>query len=348
MKSSSKRKSNIPYIPATQHDREAMLHEIGVGDISDLFEIIPDQVRLKRNLGTPGPYTEPENLAYFRSLAKKNANLEDYPCFLGGGVYDHFIPEVVSTITSRSEFYTSYTPYQAEVSQGMLQAIYEFQSLICLLTGMEVSNASMYDGATSLAEAAIMACDATDRDEIVISHAVHPAYRATLQTYISGMGLRIREVPYKDGLTDLDALSSTVTESTGAVLLQQPNFFGNIESAREIGAIAKSKGAMFVVSVDPISLGMLKPPSEYGADIVTGEGQSLGISPAFGGPLLGLFATLKKHVWRLPGRLVGQTQDSQGRRGFVLTLQTREQHIRRERATSNICTNQALMAVAAA
>lgn len=325
-----------------------MLRKIGAGDVSELFAVIPEKSRLGTDLFVPGPETELEILAYFRNLARENLNLEDYACFLGGGVYDHFIPEAVSTIPQRSEFYTSYTPYQAEVSQGMLQAIYEYQTFVCRLTGMDVSNASMYDGATALAEAAIMACDTVDRDEILVSRAVNPSYRATLATYVSGMGLRVREIPIRDGVTDVAAMAAMVSESTGAVLLQQPNFFGCIEAAKQIGETAKAKGAMFVVSADPISLGMLVPPAEYGADIVTGEGQSLGIPPAFGGPLLGIFATKMKHVWRLPGRLVGATVDTEGRRGFVLTLQTREQHIRRERATSNICTNQTLMALAAA
>lgn len=325
-----------------------MLDAIGVGDVSDLFAEIPAGARFERDLRVPGPYSEIENLAYFKTLAGKNANLEDYTCFLGGGIYDHYVPEVVSHIVSRSEFYTSYTPYQPEVSQGMLQAIFEYQSLICQLTGMEVSNASMYDGATALAEAAIMACDETGRDEIVVSRAVHPAYRQVLQTYTAGMGFNIIEAPITEGLTNAEALAKIVTSSTGAVILQQPNFFGSVESAKEIGEIAKAGGAMFVVSADPISLGLLKAPADHGADIVTAEGQALGIHSAFGGPLLGIFATKKKYIWRLPGRLVGATTDTQGRRGYVLTLQTREQHIRREHATSNICTNQSLMAVAAA
>lgn len=348
MKHSLKPKCEVPYIPATDDERRAMLDAIGVGDVTDLFSVIPERARLKRQLRLPGPESETELLSYFRSLAGENANLDDNVCFLGGGIYDHFIPEVVSAITGRSEFYTSYTPYQAEISQGMLQAIYEYQSLICNLTGMEVSNASMYDGATSLAEAAIMACDETDRNEILISRAVNPAYRATLATYVSGMGLSIQEIPGRNGVTDLEAVASMVGSSTGAVILQQPNFFGAIEDARKVGEITRSAGALFVTSIDPISLGLLTPPGEYGADIVTGEGQSLGVPPSFGGPLLGIFATLFKHVWRMPGRLVGATTDTGGRRGYVLTMQTREQHIRRERATSNICTNQSLMALAAA
>jgi glycine dehydrogenase subunit 1 len=348
MKHLSKQKAELPYIPATPDERQAMLRAIGVGDVDDLFRVIPEKARLNRELCLPGPDTETEILAYFRALAGENSNLDDNVCFLGGGIYDHFIPEVVPTIIGRSEFYTSYTPYQAEISQGMLQAIYEYQSLVCRLTGMDVSNASMYDGGTSLAEAAIMACDETDRSEILVSSGVNPSYRAALATYVSGMGLSIREVPIINGLTDLDALASMVGPSIGAVILQQPNFLGSIEQAKRVGEIAKSAGALFVASIDPISLGMLTPPGEYGADIVTGEGQALGLPPAFGGPLLGIFATKSQHIWRLPGRLVGATTDTQGRRGYVLTLQTREQHIRRERATSNICTNQTLMALAAA
>ena len=335
------------YVPNTEKDKKEMLRTIGVDDIEKLLTDIPDEVRLKKELNLPNPLSEIELKKVMLSLSEKNADLLHYTSFLGAGAYDHYIPSVVEHMVSRTEFYTAYTPYQAEASQGMLQSIYEFQSMICELTGMEAANASMYDGASATAEAAMMALRITKRKEILVSRSLHPNYRMVLKTYLQGIGIPIKEITFKDGITDADALSSFISDNTAAVIIQQPNFFGCIEELSAISAIAKKFGALFIVSVDPISMGILKSPGELGADIVVGEGQSLGNSLSFGGPYLGFFATRKEHVRQMPGRLVGATVDGQGKRGYCLTLQTREQHIKRERATSNICTNQALCALAA-
>ncbi|MBI5182320.1 MAG: aminomethyl-transferring glycine dehydrogenase subunit GcvPA [Nitrospirae bacterium] len=333
------------YVPNTEKDRKEMLNTIGVDDIEKLLTDIPEEIRLKKELNLPHPLSEIELKKEMLVLSEKNADLLHYTSFLGAGAYDHYIPSVVEHMISRSEFYTAYTPYQAEASQGMLQSIYEFQSMICELTGMDVANASMYDGASATAEAAMMALRITKRKEILVSRSLHPNYRMVLKTYLQGIGISIKEIPFKDGVTDIDALS--ISDNTAAVIIQQPNFFGCIEELSSISAIAKKFGALFIVSVDPISMGILKSPGELGADIVVGEGQSLGNSLSFGGPYLGFFATRKEHVRQMPGRLVGATVDADGRRGYCLTLQTREQHIKRERATSNICTNQALCALTA-
>ena len=335
------------YVPNTEKNRKEMLRTIGVDDIEKLLTDIPDEVRLKKELNLPNPLSEIELKKVMLSLSEKNADLLHYTSFLGAGAYDHYIPSVVEHMVSRTEFYTAYTPYQAEASQGMLQSIYEFQSMICELTGMEAANASMYDGASATAEASMMAMRITKRKEILVSRALHPNYRMVLKTYLQGIGIPIKEITFKDGITDADALSSFISDNTAAVIIQQPNFFGCIEELSAISAIAKKFGALFIVSVDPISMGILKSPGELGADIVVGEGQALGNSLSFGGPYLGFFATRKEHVRQMPGRLVGATVDGQGKRGYCLTLQTREQHIKRERATSNICTNQALCALAA-
>lgn len=290
----------------------------------------------------PPPLSEPELLVELGLTAEKDREASK---FLGGGSYDHFIPSAVKHIIGRSEFYTAYTPYQAEASQGTLQVIYEYQSLICALTGMDVANASMYDGATALAEAAFLACRQTGRNEIVVSSAVHPNYLEVLKTYARGADLTVVEVPFdnKTGQTSAVNLSS----APACFVLSQPNFFGCIEEVAGLAEKVHSAGALFIVNVDPISLGLLKPPGEYGADIVVGEGQSLGIPRNFGGPALGLFAVKKEFLRQIPGRLVGKTVDKKGRIGYALTLQTREQHIRRERAGSNICSNEALCALAA-
>ncbi|MBI5701515.1 aminomethyl-transferring glycine dehydrogenase subunit GcvPA [Candidatus Saganbacteria bacterium] len=284
-----------------------------------------------------------ELLAELRTLSEKNNISKD---FLGGGIYDHFIPSALKQLISRGEFYTAYTPYQPEASQGTLQTIYEYQSLVCALTGMDAANASMYDGATAMAEAAFLACRATGRKEIVVSQTVNPMYRQVLKTYANGADLIVREIPYdqKSGLT---ANSFQLTEKSACLIIQQPNFFGCIE---EVGGLAQKihdAGALFIASVDPISLGLLAPPSEYGTDVVVAEGQSLGIPQNFGGPLLGIFAAKEKYLRQVPGRLVSRTVDKNGKQCFVLTLQAREQHIRRERATSNICSNEALCALSA-
>ena len=335
------------YIPITDRDREEMLRAIGVKSTDELFSDIPDKVRLKRGLDLPAPLSEMELVDHMRELSEKNGDLNHYTSYLGAGAYDHYIPSVVNHVLSRSEFYTAYTPYQPEISQGTLQAIYEYQSLICELTGMEIANASMYDGASALAEAAIMACSFTNRGEVVVSRTVHPEWRRVIRTYIEGQGVGVIEAPYADGVTDVKALAGLVADNTAGVIVQNPNFFGCLEPVGEIEPVAHAKGGLFVVAADPISLGILKAPGEYGADIVAGEGQSLGNSLSFGGPYLGFLAARDKLARRMPGRIVGATVDSRGQRAFVLTLQTREQHIRREKATSNICSNEALNALAA-
>jgi glycine dehydrogenase subunit 1 len=282
-----------------------------------------------------------------QTLAGRNLNVDQYPCFLGAGAYDHFVPAVVDQILQRSEFYTSYTPYQPEISQGILQAIFEYQTLICQLTGMEVSNASMYDAGTALAEACLMACEASKRKQILVPETIHPEYQKIIDTYSFSGKMNCQAVPGRKGVTDVEQILALIDKETAAVVLQTPNFFGNLEEIERIEqAIHQQKGLLIMV-VDPISLGILKSPGEYRADIVVGEGQALGNGLNFGGPYLGFMASSKKYMRKLPGRIVGQTLDFKGRRAFVLTLQAREQHIRREQASSNICSNQALNALAA-
>ena len=308
---------------------------------TDLFQDVPASVRLKKPLDLPAALSEPELLEEISRQAEKNIPAST---FLGGGSYNHFIPSAVKHLVGRAEFYTAYTPYQPEASQGTLQAIYEYQSMICELTGMDATNASMYDGATALAEAAFMACRITGRKEIVVPTSVHPHYREVLKTYCTAADLTLIELPYN---LDIEAVSNKLSATSACLLLQQPNFFGNIEDINGLADKVHAQGALFIVCIDPISLGILKAPGDYGADIVVGEGQGLGIPRNFGGPGLGLFATKKEFVRQMPGRIVGKTVDSDGKRGFVLTLSTREQHIRRERATSNICSNEALCALSA-
>jgi len=337
----------MEYIPNTPEDRMEMLEVIGVSDIEELLSSIPAEVRLEGELDLPEPLSELELLEEIKRRSDANANASDWVCFLGGGAYDHFIPSVVSHILSRSEFYTAYTPYQAEMSQGFLQTIYEFQTMICELTGMEVANASMYDGASAMAEAALMASRITGRDEIVVSSTVNPRYRRVLSTYLRGLGHPVTTVGWVGGITDLEGLSRSISEKTGGVIVQYPNFFGSIEDMRTIIELTHRCGAIAVVVADPIALGLIKSPGEMGADIVVGEGQSLGVPLSYGGPYLGFFAARMEHVRKMPGRIVGATTDREGKIGYCLTFQTREQHIKRERATSNICTNQALVALAA-
>jgi len=310
---------------------------------ADPLASIPASVRLHEPLALPSPLSEPELLEELRLLSEKNSTQNS---FLGGGSYNHFIPSAVGHIVGRAEFYTAYTPYQAEASQGTLQAIYEYQSLICALTGMEAANASLYDGATAVAEAAFLACRVTGRKTIAVSATVHPNYRAVLKTYCAAAGLLLVELPFEKekGTSLLDGLPA----EPACVIIQQPNFFGVIEPVDGLAAKIHSAGALFIAAVDPLSLGLLKPPGEYGIDIAVGEGQSLGNPQSFGGPGLGLFAVKKEFLRQMPGRLVGKTVDLDGRPGYTLTLATREQHIRRERATSNICSNEALCALAAA
>lgn len=337
----------MPYIPTTEAERAAMLQAIGVESVDELFSDIPEAIRFQGWLDLPEAMSEADLQRHLRRLASRNADLDRYICFLGAGAYDHLIPAALENLVARNEFVTAYTPYQAEISQGVLQTIYEFQSLICRLTGLDVANASMYDGASAVAEACIMAAAATDRPKVILSGSMHPEYIQVTQTYLSHQNVEVKTIPVTQGLTDMRLLEASVDEQTAAVVVQHPNAYGVFEKPERVAAIAKAKGALFISVVDPISLGILKSPGEYGADIAVGEGQPLGIPLSFGGPYLGFLAARKELVRRMPGRIVGRTVDAQGRPGYVLTLQTREQHIRRQRATSNICTNQALMALRA-
>ncbi len=338
----------MPYFFNTPEDRQAMLASIGAASVDELFAMVPAELRLARPLQLPAAMTELELTAHMQQLAGTNASASQTLCFLGGGSYDHFIPAVVDALSSRGEFYTSYTPYQPEASQGNLQAFFEYQSLICRLTGMEVSNASLYDGGSAAAEAVLMSMHATKRQRrVVVAASVHPEYRQILETYLINLNTELVTVGTPDGVIPLEELAAAVDDETACVLVQHPNFFGCLEDVEAIGRIAHEHGAMFVVSVDPISLGLLKRPGEYGADIVIAEGQSLGNPMAYGGPYLGIMACREAFARRMPGRIVGQTTDRDGRPCLVLTLQTREQHIRREKATSNICTNQGLYALRA-
>lgn len=335
------------YIANTVNQQNKMLREIGLTTLEDLFIDIPEEVRLKQNLKLPKALAEMELVDHLKSLSRKNRGLEENTCFLGAGVYDHFIPGVIDTLVSRQEFYTAYTPYQPEISQGTLQAIFEFQTMMCELTGMDVANASMYDGASALAEAMLMACQVTKRQEVLIARTIHPESREVIQTYAAAKGLTVREIGYADGSLNFKELESRISSTTAAILVQNPNFFGIIESLKEIGELAHNHKALFIVSADPLALGILKAPGELGADIVVGEGQSLGNPLSFGGPHLGFFCATEKLLRKMPGRIVGETKDNNGQRCFTLTIQAREQHIRREKATSNICSNHALNALTA-
>jgi glycine dehydrogenase subunit 1 len=334
------------YLPKSPAEREKMLAEIGAASIDDLFAVIPADDRLDRDLDVPRAHAESEIIDYFRAAGAKNAT--DYVSFLGAGAYRHYRPVIIDSLIQRGEFLTSYTPYQAEISQGTLQAIFEFQTMIAELTGMNVANASMYDGSTGAAEAVMMAVRVTGRHKAVVASTVHPEYREVLATYARHQGLPMALVGYdrETGRIDLAGLEAAVTSETAAVLVQSPNFFGIIEDIPAIAEIAHAKGALLIVSIaEAISLGVVRPPVE--ADIVSMEAQSFGVALSYGGPFCGVIAAKEQFVRQMPGRLVGQTVDSSGYRGFVLTLATREQHIRREKATSNICTNQALVALMA-
>jgi glycine dehydrogenase subunit 1 len=335
------------YLPHTEEDRRQMMDVIGVKTIEELFGDIPESIRFHGRLNLPGPLSEWELMRHLQTLSGRNANFLTHSSFLGAGMYQHYIPSVVDAIISRSEFYTSYTPYQPEITQGMLQAIFEFQSLVCALTGMDVANASMYDGPTAMAEAALMACAATGRDRVLVAKTVHPEYRKILGTYAKGQDIRVEEIGYVDGLVSPEAAAALLDGRAAALLVQYPNFFGGIENLRVLADLAHAHQALLIVHVNPIALGLLVAPGDCGADIVTGEGQPLGNPVSFGGPSLGILAARQSLVRRIPGRIVGETKDTQGRRGYVLTLQAREQHIRREKATSNICSNQALNALVA-
>ena len=333
------------YLPKSSEDRKAMIAEIGIGSIDDLFSQIPGEYRLQRDLQIPQALAESEIVDFFRQRAAENA--AGYALFLGAGAYHHYRPVIIDSLISRGEFFTAYTPYQAEISQGTLQVIFEFQSMICELTGMEVANASMYDGSTGATEAAMMAMRITGRDAVVVAHSVHPEYREVLSTYAKNQGVSVAATTFgEDGRVNLAELDQAVTAETACVLIQSPNFFGAIEDVAAVAEIAHQKGALLVVSIaEGVSLGIVKAPAE--ADIVSLEAQSFGVPLSFGGPYCGVIATREKYVRQIPGRLVGETRDKKGRRGFVLALSTREQHIRREKATSNICTNQALLATVA-
>ena len=333
------------YLPKSPAERAEMLAAIGASSIDDLFSSIPERYRLRETLKLPGPYSEAEVIEYFKERAKENSL--GYTSFLGAGVYNHLRSVVTDAIIQRGEFLTSYTPYQAEISQGTLQAIFEFQTLMCQLTGQEVANASMWDGSTATTEAVLMAERITRRRRVLVARSLHPEYRDVLKTYAKNSGLQLEEIPFgTDGALDQKALESAIQDDVAAVVVQSPNFFGAIEYAPGLAEKAHSSGALLIVAVtEGVSLGLVRPPAE--ADIVALEGQSFGLAPSYGGPFVGVIATHEKFVRQLPGRLAGQATDSQGRRGFVLTLAAREQHIRREKATSNICTNQALCALAA-
>ena len=338
----------MSYVPNTTVEQREMLRAVGAESIEDLLAPIPEQVRLKRPLDLPPALPEPDIKRLLSGMAGRNADLDHYISFLGAGSYDHILPSVVPHLVKRSEFYTSYTPYQPEVSQGMLQAIYEYQTMVCQLTGMDVANASLYDGSTAVAEAALLAVGPAGTGDVLVSRALDPQYRATLRTYAWSRGFNLKEIPLEDGATSVAALTEALTPETKAVIVQHPNFFGTLEDARALERAIRATNALDIVAfTEPASLGVLAAPGEYGADIVAGEGQSLGSPIGYGGPALGVFASKAAFVRRLPGRLVGKTVDDRGQTGYVLTLQTREQHIRRERATSNICTNQALLALAA-
>jgi glycine dehydrogenase subunit 1 len=338
----------MPYVPHTDDDKKKMLEKIGVEDLSGLLEPIPPSLRLKGKLNLPEPLPEMELVKLLNQMAEENRNLNQTISFLGAGAYDHFIPSVINHIISRSEFYTAYTPYQAEVSQGTLQAIYEFQSLICQLTGMDVANASMYDGASAVAEAALMAHAHTNREVILVADSINHHYRVVLDTYANALPIEIKTIPLEDGLVDINYLEKRMDEKVAGLIVQSPNLFGLLENIEKVEPIVHSKGGLLIMVCDPISLGILKSPGDYNVDIALGEGQGMGIPLSFGGPYLGFFAAKQELIRRMPGRIVGETVDSQDRRGYVLTLQTREQHIRREKATSNICTNEALCALASA
>jgi glycine dehydrogenase subunit 1 len=335
------------YLPVTEQDKQDMMDSIGVTSVEELFADIPEKVRFKGEMNLKQALSEPDTVKELGRMASKNANTKDYISFLGAGVYEHYIPSVVDHIISRSEFYTAYTPYQPEISQGELQAIFEFQTMISELTGMDLANSSMYDGHTALAEAAMMSAGQTKKKTILVSKAVHPEARDVLKTNAKGQNLVVVEIDIVDGVTDIDDLRGKYNDDTACVVVQYPNFFGNIENLTEIEEVAHSGKGLFVVSSNPLALGALQPPGKFGADIVVGDAQPFGIPQQFGGPHCGYFATTTKLMRKVPGRLVGQTTDDKGQRGFVLTLQAREQHIRRDKATSNICSNQALNALAA-
>ncbi|OGX33296.1 MAG: glycine dehydrogenase (aminomethyl-transferring) [Omnitrophica WOR_2 bacterium RIFCSPLOWO2_02_FULL_50_19] len=336
----------MKYSPHTDKDKKEMLGAIGAASSEELFKAIPKELRIQK-LDLPEGISELELKKLILEKTGKNYSTQKLNSFLGGGAYEHYIPQVIESLISRGEFLTAYTPYQAEASQGTLQAIYEYQSLICELTGMDVANASMYDGASALAEAVILAVRETGRSRVIFSSSLHPEYKQVIKTYLEGYKIEFVEIPHAGGSFDEAALKREADDKTACVVVQNPNFFGCIEKVDKIESICHSCGALLIACVNPVSLGVLKSPGEYNADIAVGEGQPLGIPMSYGGPYLGFFAVKEKHMRKMPGRIAGMTKDIEGKRGFVLTMQAREQHIRREKATSNICTNEGLMALAA-
>lgn len=347
----------MAYLSHSEQDIQTMLQSIGAGSIDELFQDIPGSLRLQKELKLPSPLSEMDITRHIQSLAGKNKSLDILSSFLGAGCYHHFIPAIVKHLAGRSEFYTSYTPYQAEASQGILQAFFEYQTMICQLTRMDVSNASLYDGATGLAEAILMALAITKKKKVILSKTIHPEYRQVVNTYLRDLDAHVVEIDFEDGRTSIEQLKNELASDppnafggvgTACVAIQNPNFFGLIEEMDAMAELTHQAKALLIAVVNPISLGILKPPGEYNADIAVGEGQPLGNEMAYGGPHLGFFATKQEYVRKMPGRLIGETVDTKGQRGFVLTLATREQHIRRAKATSNICTNEALCALKAA
>jgi glycine dehydrogenase subunit 1 len=336
------------YLPLAESDLAEMLQVAGFRRLEDLAGVLPDALRLKEDLDLPPPLSEMELVEKVRSLSKAGKTGKWLISFLGAGAYDHFVPAVVDHVLRRSEFYTAYTPYQPEVSQGTLQAVFEFQTLICQLTGMDVANASVYDGASAVAEAVLMGQRIKGKKKVLLARSVHPEYRAVTQTYTHPLGLERVSLPFaKEGSLDLESLEKSLDPEVSSVVVQQPNFFGCLEDVERIGQLAHARDALLIVAVsEPLSLALLQPPGSLGADIVVGEGQSFGNPVSFGGPYIGFFACKENFLRSMPGRLVGETVDGEGRRGFLLAVATREQHIRREKATSNICTNQALCALA--
>jgi glycine dehydrogenase subunit 1 len=338
----------MPYLYNTPEDQAAMLAAIGAKSVEELFAMIPAELRLRRPLAIPSAMSELELTQHMTALSAKNAHAGSTVCFLGGGSYDHFVPAVVDELASRGEFYTSYTPYQAEVSQGNLQVVFEYQTLITQLTGLDVSNASLYDGGSAAAEAVLMAVSSTKRfGKVVVASSVHPEYRQTIATYVENLGVELVTIGTPTGIARAQDFAAAVDDQTACIVVQQPNFFGSIEDVAALASIAHDAGALVVAAFDPISLGLLKRPGDWGADIAVAEGHTLGTPMQYGGPYLGIMACRESLVRRMPGRITGQTVDRRGRRCFVLTLQTREQHIRREKATSNVCTNQGLFALRA-
>lgn len=335
------------YLPMTEQDQQEMLATIGVATIDELFADIPEKVRYKGQYNIKGAKSEAALMKELAQLAAKNKDTATNVSFLGAGVYNHYKPIIVDHVISRSEFYTAYTPYQPEISQGELQAIFEFQTMIAELTGMDLANSSMYDGGTSLAEAGMLAAGHTRRKKLLVSGAVHPEYKEVVATYAYGQSIEVITIPTKDGVTDIEALKGLVDDQTAGVIVQYPNFFGQVENLQPLADITHDAKGLFIVSSNPLALGVLTPPGKLGADITVGDAQVFGIAESFGGPHCGFFAVTNKLMRKVPGRLVGETVDQDGRRGYVLTLQAREQHIRRDKATSNICSNQALLALAA-